>query len=76
MKITLYHYVPYLSLKFPFIHRRKVETTYEGDSTVWRDVKTGKRPGTATEMQLSEISWLRKQNCYGCRTQRHTCEHD
>lgn len=61
MDISLWHWEYYLTRQFPFIGKKKVETVYRGECTVWHDVKTGKRPCTSTEMQLSEIEWLRKQ---------------
>lgn len=41
--------------------KRTYTRTFEGECTVWHDIKTGRRPGTVIEGRLSEIEWLRNQ---------------
>lgn len=51
-----------IALKFrrwPFFWKTKLRT-FIGESTVWHDKETGKRPGTLIEGRLSEIDWLRR----------------
>lgn len=37
---------------------RRVTRTWEGGSTVWHDVETGRRAGPVFESELSAIDWL------------------
>jgi hypothetical protein len=37
--------------------KKTMRTEYEGDVTVWHNVKTGKRASTNREMLLADIAW-------------------
>lgn len=41
------------------------EETYVGDCTVWYNVKTGRRPGTAMEGRLADIAAMRRLRAAG-----------
>ena len=40
--------------------KKTINRTFEGDCTVWHDIETGRRPGTAIESRLSEMAWLKE----------------
>lgn len=40
-----------------WLWKRHRNVIYEGSSTVWHDVETGRRPGTVMEGFLSSVEW-------------------
>ena len=43
-----------------WLWKRRVQRTYQGSNSVWRDIRTGYRAGLELEPLLSAIEWREK----------------
>lgn len=58
IEITLYR-------RGGFLWLQRIPVTYVGNGTVWHEKETGRRAGTMTESQLSDIEWKRTYDAKG-----------